>query len=121
MFCLFVFVTAAMISPPTGIGLLESRKGNGSAQSGGPGETTPQMPRVEKCLKEIVAEKPMVADATFWVALMTQPITATALMMFVNDWKIYSLAIQRPNFENQGGSDGASIRRDFHNVAATHL
>ena len=32
--------------------------------------------------------------------------------------RIYLLLIQRANFENQGGSDGSDIRRDFQNAAA---
>jgi CubicO group peptidase (beta-lactamase class C family) len=33
---------------------------------------------------DIAAKKPMTADALFWIASMSKPITATALMMLVD-------------------------------------
>lgn len=37
---------------------------------------------------DIAAKKPMTPDALFWIASMTKPITATVLMMLVDDGKI---------------------------------
>jgi CubicO group peptidase (beta-lactamase class C family) len=37
---------------------------------------------------DIAARKPMRADALFWIASMTKPITATALMMLVDEGKV---------------------------------
>lgn len=37
---------------------------------------------------DIAANKPMSTDATFWIASMTKPITATAFMMLVDEGKV---------------------------------
>jgi CubicO group peptidase (beta-lactamase class C family) len=37
---------------------------------------------------DVAAQKPMAADATFWIASMSKPITSTALMMLVDDGKV---------------------------------
>ena len=37
---------------------------------------------------DVAAKKPMTTDAIFWIASMSKPITATALMMLVDEGKV---------------------------------
>src|ERR1700689_4865212 len=37
---------------------------------------------------DVAAKKPMTTDALFWIASMSKPITATALMMLVDEGKV---------------------------------
>lgn len=53
---------------------------------------------------DVAAKKPMRADAMFWIASMTKPITATALMMLVDEGKVKleePIATYLPDFEGQ--------------------
>jgi CubicO group peptidase (beta-lactamase class C family) len=53
---------------------------------------------------DIAAHKPMTTDAVFWIASMSKPITATALMMLVDEGKVRiddPVARYLPEFNNQ--------------------
>ena len=58
---------------------------------------------------EIAAKKPMRTDNLFWIASMTKPITATALMMLVDEGKVSvddPVEKYLPEFKGQKLADG---------------
>jgi CubicO group peptidase (beta-lactamase class C family) len=64
---------------------------------------------------DIGAKKPMRADSFFWVASMTKPVTATALMMLVDEGKVSvddPVEKYLPEFKGQW----VAVARDEHHV-----
>jgi CubicO group peptidase (beta-lactamase class C family) len=63
-------------------------------------------------LADIGQDKPMAKDSIFWIASMTKPITATAVMMMQEEKKLSvddSVSKYLPEFQNLKDADGKSV------------
>ncbi len=80
-------------------------------------------------IADIAAQKPMRADALFWIASMSKPITAAALMMLVDEGKVNvddPVEKYLPEFKGQmviveKDDDHVLLRKPVHPIAVKNL
>ena len=78
---------------------------------------------------DVAAGKPMRPDALFWIASQSKPMTATALMMLVDEGKVSlddPVAKYLPEFKDQWlaveqDSDHVLLKKPKHRVTVRHI
>jgi CubicO group peptidase (beta-lactamase class C family) len=73
---------------------------------------------------DVAAKKPMRTDALFWIASMSKPITAAAVMMLVDGGKVKlddPAEKYLPELKDLRVADGKELRKPKHPVTVRHL